>query len=336
VKLKLVQSAIPSVKKSSNVWEKIEAVKKGLESFHKGFSALDQLALLAAPSLLKDKVIVIDDIERKHTALGTDELLGFIDEFTQQHGARFVLILNSDQLTDVSVWDIYREKVIDQELRLFASAQESFDIAIGLAPSRYAEQIRAASKTCGLTNIRVIRKTIRAVNRVLGNRENLSGALLSRVVPSIVLLATVHYKGIEDAPTFDFILSQGTANDWSTFLPENKVEDEVSKRKSKWKQLLNDLSIYGCDEFELLAIEFLQSGLFDTSAVSKIIDRYRLENEALVACENMKQFFENVNLNHRLTDADLLIKAEALVPKVHLIDCCNFTSLRHFTKLSRN
>lgn len=331
IKLKVVQSALPSAERHSAAWEKVrvgmEGAKKVLNSLHKGFSALDELALLAVPSLLKDKVIVLDDIERKHDKLSIDEVLGFIDEFTQQYGARFVLILNSDQLDDRSVWDTLREKVVDQEIRLSTSTSEAFAIAIGLTPSTYADGIRAAAERCDLTNIRIIRKVIKAVNRIIGTRTSLSDALLSRVVPSTVLLAAIHYKGIKDDPDFDFVLSQGTPNDWSLFSDRDKLDDEESNRKSKWKLLLNDLGIHGCDDYELLVIEFLQSGLFDASAVAVIIDRYAAENDAMTARSDLDKFFEQLIWDHRLTEADLLAEAKKLAPRVHLIDVYNFTSL---------
>jgi hypothetical protein len=330
IKLKVVQNALPSAEKHSAAWDKVllgmQGAKKVLTSLHKGFSALDELALLAVPTLLKDKVIVLDDIERKHDKLSIDEVLGFIDEFTQQHGARFVLILNSDRLDNRKVWDTLREKVVDQEIRLNTSTSEAFDIAIGLNPSLYANQIRVASYGCGLTNIRIIRKVIKALNRILGNRVNLSDALLSRVVPSTVLLSAVHYRGIEDGPDFEFVLEQGSPSDWSLFLDKDKIEDDESKRKSKWKLLLNELGIRGCDDYELLVIEFLQSGLFDASAVTEIIDRYVTENDAMNARNEINKFFERLMWDHHLTDADLLTQAKALAPNAHLIDAYNFTS----------
>lgn len=331
IKLKVVQSALPSAEKHTASWDtllvSLKGAKKVLTSLHTGFSALDELALLAVPSLLKDKVIVLDDIERKHEKLSIDEILGFIDEFTQQHGARFVLILNSDRLDNRKIWDTLREKVIDQELRLNTPTSEAFDIAIKLAPSPYANQIRAAAEGCELTNIRIIRKVIKAVNRILGNRTDFSDALLSRVVPSTVLLAALHYRGIEDGPDFEFVLAQGTPNDWGIFLEKDKVEDEENKRKSKWKLLLNELGIHECDNYELLVIEFLQSGLFDASAVTAIIDRYAQENDAMHAQDACNKFLLRLTWDHRLTEADLLAEAEELLPRVHLIDVYNFTSL---------
>lgn len=84
---------------------------KVLEGFHKGFGAINDIGLLLAPAMLRNKVIVLDDIERKHAKLNVEEVMGFIDEFTQRHGARIVLILNSDQLADKEMWDTLREKV---------------------------------------------------------------------------------------------------------------------------------------------------------------------------------------------------------------------------------
>lgn len=331
IKLKVVQNALPNAEKNSAAWEKVrvgmEGAKKVLTSLHKGFSALDELALLAVPSLLKDKVIVLDDIERKHDKLSIDEVLGFIDEFTQQHGARFILILNSDRLDNRKVWDTLREKVVDQEIRLNTSTSEAFDIAIELASSPYADRIRAAAERCGLTNIRIIRKVIKAVNRILGSRTDLSDALLTRVVPSTVLLSAVHFKGIEDGPDFEFILEQGTPSDWGVFLKMDAVEDEESRRKSKWKLLLNELGIHGCDDYELLVIEFLQSGLFDATAVTAIIDRYAAENDAMSARNDLNKFFEQLIWDHRLSEADVLAQAALLAPRAHLIDAYNFTSL---------
>jgi Cdc6-like AAA superfamily ATPase len=96
VKLKIIQNAIPGVQEHSSWWDQSKkgwtAATKLLESFHKGFSALNEIALLAVPAILKDKVIVLDDIERKHANLSVDEVMGFIDEFTQQHGSRIILI----------------------------------------------------------------------------------------------------------------------------------------------------------------------------------------------------------------------------------------------------
>lgn len=324
IKLKIVQSALPYAKNNPAVWESVRvgvhATKKILTSIHKGFSALDELALLAVPNILKNKLIVLDDVERKHKKLDIDEVLGFIDEFTQQHGARFMLILNSDQLNERDSWNTLHEKVIDQEIRLSTSSLESFDIAKILTASIYSHKIYNAVEACGLTNIRIIRKIIKTLNRILEGHDGLADSVLNRVVPSIVLLSAIHYKGIEDGPTLEFVLEQGTSLDWGRKLQENEVETEDSKRRGRWKSLIGRLGIVACDEFELLVVEFLQSGLFDSSSVSAVIDKYKREEAALETRNDCGKFFERAFWDHLTSEEDLLGTAQDLAARAHYLD----------------
>jgi hypothetical protein len=316
LKLKAVQSAILRVEQRSAAMDQIRTgfkfAKKALEGLNRGFSALDELALLAVPSVLNDKVIVLDDIERKNDKLSIDEVLGFINEFTQQHGSRFVLILNDDQLAKRDVWDTLREKVIDQELRLLTTSQEAFDIAIKLTPSSYSAWIKEAVKSCALNNIRIIRKVIRAVNRILEDRQ-LEGAVLARVIPSIVLLAAINFKGFKDGPDFQFVLAAGSEYDVGGV-------DETDELKARWRLLLRELGINSSDEFEVLVVDFLESGQFDAGAVSKVVERYAAEIDEMRAREKSREFMMRFDWDQRLSEADLVEQAKKLVPSAKHLD----------------
>lgn len=332
VKLKIVQSTIPKADENPSWWDNAKkgwgAASKMLESLHKGFSALNEIALLAVPAILKDRVIVLDDIERKHEKLSIDEVMGFIDEFTQQYGARIVLILNSDQLTDRRVWDTLREKVIDQEVRLETSPAEAFDIAVGIHSSIYADRIKNTVETCGVTNIRIICKILKAANRILGNRNDLSDDVLSRVVPSTVLLSAIHYKGIEDGPDFHFVLKIGNPDLEDKNMKAEEL-DELAKRRAKWRLLLQELGIHACDEYEQLVVEFLRSGLFDVAEVEKVIQRYASEADVMRARRLSQNFHTNIIWNYKMTEAELLAEAEAIAKQAHLLDLYTVSSLHN-------
>jgi hypothetical protein len=329
VKLRLLQNAIPTAEKNPKVWESakvgIQSTIKVLQGVHSSFGALNDIGLIVAPAMLQDRLIVLDDIERKHQNLHIDEVLGFIDEFTQQRGSRFVLILNSDKLDKLEVWDTLREKVVDQELCLKTTPTEAFDIALQLTPSRYADQIRTSVEACGLTNIRIAQKVIKAVNQVLGDHQKLPKEVLTRVIPSTVLLAAIHYKGIEDGPDFDFVLGQGTPSGWDGNSTKKVDDTEDGKRKSKWKILLQQLQVLGCDEFEVLIIEFLQSGLFEGKKVSEIIDRYILEEDQLKARDDFNKFFEQLTWEHTRSEAELLAEATLMASRVQSLDAGTIT-----------
>lgn len=332
IKLKLIQSSAKSTKDGTSVILKTmgqtyKTAVKTLEGFHKGFAGLNDVGLLIAPVMLRERVIVLDDIERKNESLSINEILGFIDEFTKLHKSRVMLILNDDQLDKRDIWNTLREKVIDQELRLTTSASEAFEIAIKIIPSPWATQIKQNIERCGISNIRIVCKVIKAVNRIIGNRKELSSAVLSRVIPSTVLLSAIHYKGIENGPDFDFVLAKGSIVDWDAFHGKKVDQTEEDNRKSKWNVLLNQLGIVSCDEYELLVIEFLQSGLYDVEMLTKVMNRYIAETEAMEAGEQFREFLVKVFWDHTLTEQQLLDEAAPIVEKTKQFDPYMATTL---------
>ena len=97
IKRKLIESAIPGVESHGGVFDGIKnlfnAGVNAASQHYKAMAALKDLnVLLMAPVVLRDKLIVIDDIERKHKKLGIDEVLGFIDEYSTQFRVRYGLL----------------------------------------------------------------------------------------------------------------------------------------------------------------------------------------------------------------------------------------------------
>lgn len=333
IKIKLIQDAAPEFEKNPALVDGAKTVLGGamkvLEGFHSGFRALNDVGLLVAPAVLRRKLIVIDDIERKHESLKIDEILGFIDEFTQRYESRFLLILNTDQLAHREVWDTLREKVVDQELRLTTTSDEAFAIASRKTPTAWPTPISTAVRLCGVTNIRIHSKIIRAVNHVIGERPQLSEAVLHRVIPSTVLLSAIHYRGIEDGPDTNFVLGFGRRGHFEHYLNPKKTSEsqsEEDKSQARWRSLLSNLGIYSCEEFELVVSEYLQSGLFDASKVTAILDRFAKEQESTELRFAVHQFLERSFWDHPLTEAQLLEIAKPLVEKVHLMDANTVSS----------
>ncbi len=218
MKLRLVQKAVPYLSEDGLHKDVLTTgwrlAQKAASFVHPALPLAAQLAEFAVPTLLHKKFIVIDDIERKREALSTDEVLGFIDDFVQNYGCRFLLILNSDKLTDAASWERYREKVIDEELRLETTPAEAFDIAARTCPPTLREVIKVAAGTCQLSNIRIIRKVIKTVSKILDEHSQLPAGVIARLVPSTVLLCATHFKGIEGGPSAEFILSYNSAVDF--------------------------------------------------------------------------------------------------------------------------
>lgn len=320
IKRKLIEGAIPS---STFFNGKFDVIKnlwttgvKAAASHYKALAALTDLnLLLVAPMALRDRFVVIDDIERKHEKLGIDEVLGFIDEYSKQFGVRFVLVLNDDQLSangaQDRLWKIFREKVIDQEIRLSISAAEAFQVALTIYPSKYAGPLENSVKACGLTNIRIVGKVIRTAHDILRERD-LAAAVLARVIPSIVLLSAIHYFGIEDGPNVQFVLDAGSPQESDLNAESHQEPSEQQKREDRWQLLLEELGINACGDFERILVSYLESGLIDDDQVQSIMDRYGTEQDALEARQKAQAFIRKAIWNHRAIDADLVAEATQL------------------------
>lgn len=328
VKRKLIESAIPGVESHGGMFDGIKNLfNVGVTAFsqhYKAMAALKDLnVLLMAPVVLRDKLIVIDDIERKHAKLGIDEVLGFIDDYSKQFCARFVLVLNDDQLStdgdQAKLWTTFREKVIDEEVRLLTSPEEAFSIAIKLTPSKYAAALKRAIEVCGLTNIRVVNKAVRVANQILADRD-LDRAIQARVIPSIVLFSAIHNRGIPDGPDFQFALNVGDP-DWTDVGRDKNAEPtEQEKREDRWRLLMQELGVRCCGEFEKVLVDFLESGLFDADRVQTIIGRYVAETQALQARQAAHDFLDRALWDHSASDADLLAEAAQFSASARLLD----------------
>lgn len=328
IKRKLIETAIPGVEENGTLFDGIKSLARaGFKAATEHYSALAALndlnVILMAPVLLRDKVIVIDDIERKHETLGIDEVLGFIDEYSKQFGVRFVLVLNDDQLASkpaqAELWTTFREKVIDQEIRLLTSPVEAFAIALQQTPSKYAEALKLASVTCGLTNIRIIRKVIKAANQILAGRE-LEHAILARCVPSIVLFSAIHFHGIEDGPNFRFVLNFSGWRRFEFDSDDGSQATDQEKQEYRWGMLIHELGIPGCDDFEQVLVEYLESGLFQAGRIHAIIDRYVSETEAMRAKDAAQSFLKRSYWDHRMSLAEQLAEAGQFETTAGLLD----------------
>jgi len=336
LKMRLVQKALPYLEANGPARDSINAglglFRKAAAFVHPAGSLVSQLAEFAVPALLRKKFIVIDDIERKHAALSTDEILGFIDDFTQNYSCRFLLILNSDKLADAQSWERYREKVIDHELRLSTTADEAFAIAESLSPTNRKEAVAAAVAACGLTNIRIIRKVIRAVNRVLGPDRDLPSDVAARLIPSTVLLCATHYKGLENGPPMDWILSYdfGRNFEMREKRRRNEEQSEEDKQRAAWLLLLERLGILAVDDYERIVANYLQSGLMDPSGVNEVVGRYLNESRLAGAQARARAFFQESNWHPDITDEQLVDLGRALLPDIPLLDCYSATALADF------
>ena len=75
-----------------------------------------ELFAMTSEKFKKNRIIVIDDLERRKSGLDLEELFGVIEDLKQLNYIKIILIANSKEICneDKEVFDKYREKIIDR------------------------------------------------------------------------------------------------------------------------------------------------------------------------------------------------------------------------------
>lgn len=278
-----------------------------------GYSAED--ALLWLPSLLQSRLIVIDDVERKHKSLDIDELLGLIDEYSQNHKVRFLVLLNTAKLANNDVWANLHEKVIDVEIVLAPSPAEAFQLASEGSSSQYLGPVQETIAKLGIENIRVIKRVLKVIDAI-GAVRGASIENQKRWIPSAVLLSAMHYRAVESGPSFEFVKSFNRyTSGFKRALSVPPLPEET-----RWNGLLQTLGIAVADEFESIVHEYLQTGLLNLLALEEIFDRYHKESVNSDAYQRRLHFFVSYWWDPSLGTAELIEMAKNLLPAVADMD----------------
>jgi len=305
---------------TSKLFDTGSGVLKGFLKRFSGYSIEDGV-LLWLPDIVKNKLIVIDDIERKHKSLDIDELMGMLDEYSENHKTRFLILLNTDKLNEGDVWASLHEKVVDVELTLDPLPSESFDIAANGNTETYLTETKNAVEILKINNIRVIRKIINTIAYVI-KESDIEDVPTSNWIPSTVLLTASHYRAINNPPPFEYIKSY---NSWREVLP--KKEEQPNPNELSWNKLIKDLGINNPDEFENILFEYLQSGLLNTAELKAKFEEYKTNDYSGVISNQIRSFFENVYWNPHKSEDELLNMAKELLPLVSSLNYQTVTSI---------
>lgn len=326
LKLRIVQNA------RQNSDQRYKEYIEGTTSLLKGLAGkwlgveVESLMLLSIPALLKERLVVIDDVERKHTSLDIDEVMGFINEHSEIHKSRFLLLLNQDKLTDKPVWEALHEKVIDVEVVLNPTPTDAFKIADDLKELPYYDAVRAAIEIVGINNIRVIRRICRVIKNLLGRHADFDEASTARVVPSTVLLTALHYRAIPDGPSMEYVTKHNSYE--NLFAKYSRGKDERSPEEIGWDSLLQKLKINYTDEYEEIVYSYLKYGVLDTIQLERLMSGYKLSADENKWRAQVGGFLDNFFWNHDLNRNDLIAEARKFLGEgMKHIDAASITSI---------
>lgn len=110
-------------------------------------------------SQVKNYLVCFDDLERKGDKLELKEIMGLVDELSQQRSCKVLIIFNEDALSknDSQQYGENREKVVDAEFLYEPGIQRNVDLIF--KPGDFcAAEVAYVSDALEISNIRILKK----------------------------------------------------------------------------------------------------------------------------------------------------------------------------------
>ncbi|UVK51197.1 hypothetical protein DBIPINDM_004427 [Mesorhizobium sp. AR02] len=214
--------------------------------------------------LIRNRLICIDDLERKGEHLRSGDVLGLISQLTEERHCKVALLLNDERLDDRPQFEGFLEKVVDLNLRFIPSASESAATALDnlKAAPIPTDEVREQTILLGIDNIRVIQKIYSIVSDIAPMLKDYKPGVLRAVTKSLVLFGWCNYQP-EIAPTLNFLKAIGEYS-FATQPPN----EEVAKLREKWEPKLRQYGFTHTDDFDLVLMDGIINGYFDPNVVA--------------------------------------------------------------------
>jgi len=144
----------------------------------------------AASLLVRNSLIVIDDLERKDEKLTIPTALGVVSHLVEAQECRVIFITNDEEMkNDKGVFDTHTEKVFDIEIPFTPTVEENAEIFAG----EFKEFLLPPLKSLGVSNLRVIRRTYEALQIIKKHLPSDCPLAEAAILKNTAILGILHY-----------------------------------------------------------------------------------------------------------------------------------------------
>lgn len=335
IKTSLILSSIGLDQRTNNYLTKLKQIFSSLLPQNKFSDLFREFLNINAISFLeptiREKVIILDDLERVDRNLSFCDLFGLVNYFVTEYQCKFILILNEHKITSHSTteslptstqnndWLIHKEKIIDDELHFQATINYSFKIAKNICNTELPEnQIQALYEICSklnLINIRIIVKLIRHISRIIPKEHNNINHL-RHYFPGIVLAILDHYGALPRNLTYDKLRNS---------LTEPNADCLIN--------FLLDLSIFSFGKLEDSVHDFINGHSDNISEIHRLIKERENASDAINYKENINKLIDKIRWSKNSSPKQILREADNLHNNVKYLDPAELSNFINFLKL---
>jgi hypothetical protein len=237
---------------------------------------------------IRDRLICLDDIERRGVGLTLIDAMGLVAQLVEQRNCRVCVVLNSGKLgeSDQPIWDANKEKVFIGELTYSPTTEQCIDLVLRESgDARWVPVAKRRLQQLNITNIRIVQRTkdfIETVLEVVKDR-NVREETLDSIVSIVVLLVYSHSGKGEGAPPMDVVMHSNAMSDAVAEVMGKKKE--LTSEEKEWSRVLSDYGLYLGDELDIVLRNLVEVGYPDIPLIREVVDRFEGHAERQIAKE---------------------------------------------------
>lgn len=315
IRLKLFQNSLGKAessaswisRKSSDMISTLEIIgSKAMPSLEGTPTLIGSLGGLVQSTLiegtLRERLIVIDDLERRGKNLRIESVMGLIDQL--RHEKCKVLVILNDATMDekeLDEWRTLKEKCFDREITLTTTPAEAAEIGLGgINRNTYSASIKESLIKAQVTNIRVVQRISRIVQILFDDVTDPFGDIATSMVPAVVYLTALNFNAIPNGPGIEAF-----AENWPIWCANPSL-------KGKSEEFCNVIS-FGSKvnithdiEFIHLVLCHIKSGHLFKQEFKEIFERKSKDSKLRAAMNSATEYVESIYLDPLMEDLDFI------------------------------
>lgn len=261
------------------------------------------LSLAESPA----QIVCIDDVERRGDGLTVKNVLGFASFLKEERKCKVIIILNDEELDEDGQKQMtaHLEKVVDISISMKPTSAEAVSVALTESDD-LSKQVAQKCRILGISNIRAIRRAEKFARTIEKNLDGCEKKTKENIISSLILFSWSRDQPGE-APSTDFLRS--LTSTWRFFTRGQDDGEEKDSEAARWKPLLEAYGYSWTDDLDLVLMDGVAAGYFDTERLIPLIEQYNASVRAELADSS---FSEAWRLYHDSFDDNEIEVGDAL------------------------
>jgi hypothetical protein len=239
--------------------------------------------------LVVNSLIVIDDLERRSESVSLRDVLGTVDDLARQKNCKVMVLCNEDALgDDKKVFDYYREKVFDVELKFDSDPNRSADI--GLGSDDFAAVAKPILIKLEICNIRVIKKFAYLARQVWCEIKHADKSFIRDVIAHIAIFTWARFDSSSLVPQ-EKLPMLAREQSWM----ESAFDDKEKKVKEEWEKrwaAAVGLLVFSSEGYDPLIVEYLLTGIWTPGALAPFREKHSNDLNASAASSALRDVWD--------------------------------------------